>query len=86
MSWSDGPDGGAIRATQAMKPILGAFAIVLLGHQAPAFAQDSEAYIGAGGFVSIQGSHRQGSAPSLPTTGAGGTTIGVLEAGVFVSL
>jgi hypothetical protein len=69
-----------------MKPILPAIAIALLGHLTPALAQESKAYLGTGGFVSTQGSHRQGSAPSLPTTGAGGTTTGVaLEAGVFVT-
>jgi hypothetical protein len=69
-----------------MKPILPAFAIVLLGHLAPALAQDSKSYIGAGGFVSVQGSHRQGSAPSLPTTGAGGNTVGVgFEAGAVLT-
>jgi hypothetical protein len=75
-----------VRIVEFMKRILPAFAIVLLGHLAPALAQDSKAYIGAGGFVSVQGSHRQGSAPSLPTTGAGGTTGGVaVEAGGFVT-
>jgi hypothetical protein len=69
-----------------MKPILSALAIVLLGQLAPAIAQDSRAYAGAVGFVSIQGSHRQGSAPSLPTTGAGGTAIGAgFEAGAFLT-
>jgi hypothetical protein len=68
-----------------MKPILLA-AIVLLAHLAPALAQDSRAYAGAGSVVSVQGSHRQGSAPSLPTTGAGGTAIGVaFEAGAFLT-
>jgi hypothetical protein len=68
-----------------MKPILLA-AIVLLAHLAPALAQDSKAYAGAGSVVSVQGSHRQGSAPSLPTTGAGGTAIGVgFEAGAFLT-
>ena len=72
--------------TRRMKPIVLAMAIALLGHLVPALAQDSRAYLGTGGFVSTQGSHRQGSAPSLPTSGAGGTTIGVgLEAGVFVT-
>ena len=71
---------------QGLKPILPALAIVLIGQLAPAIAQDSRAYAGVAGLVSIQGSHRQGSAPSLPTTGAGGTTIGVgLEAGAFLT-
>jgi hypothetical protein len=52
----------------------------------PAIAQQSRVYAGVSGFVSIQGSHVQGSAPSLPTTGAGGTTVGVgLEAGRLVT-
>jgi hypothetical protein len=67
------------------KPILPALAIVLLGQLTPAIAQDSRGYAGVSGLVSIQGSHVQGSAPSLPTTGAGGTTVGVgLEAGAFL--
>jgi outer membrane protein with beta-barrel domain len=75
-----------VRVVELIKPILSAFAIVLLGHLAPALAQESQAYIGAGGFVSTQGSHRQGSAPSLPTAGAGGTTVGVgFEAGAFLT-
>ena len=75
-----------VRILEFMKQMLPAFAIILLGHLAPALAQDSKAYIGAGGFLSVQDSHRQGSAPSLPTTGAGGTTVGVaLEAGAFVT-
>jgi hypothetical protein len=69
-----------------MKPILPALAVALLGQLAPAIAQDSRAYAGAAGLVSIQGSHPQGSAPSLPTTGAGGTAIGVgFEAGAFLT-
>jgi hypothetical protein len=37
-------------------------------------------------MLSTQGSHRQGSSPSLPTTGAGGTAIGVtVEAGAFLT-
>lgn len=66
--------------------IFRALAIVLVCQAAPAMAQDALAYAGASGFVSIQGSHVQGSAPSLPTTGAGGTTAGVgLEAGRFLT-
>ena len=39
-------------------------------------AQDGQTYVGAFVMVSTQDSHRQGSAPSLPTSGAGGTAIG----------
>jgi len=72
--------------TNGLKSILPALAIILLSPPAPSIAQDSRAYAGASGLVSIQGSHVQGSAPSLPTTGAGGTTVGVgLEAGAFLT-
>jgi len=75
-----------VSVVEFMKPILAAIAIVFLAHLTPALAQDSRAYAGAAGFVSIQGSHRQGSAPSLPTTGAGGTAMGVgFEAGVLLA-
>lgn len=75
-----------VSVVEFMNPILAAIAIVFLAHLTPAIAQDSRAYAGAAGFVSIQGSHRQGSAPSLPTTGAGGTAMGVgFEAGVLLA-
>jgi hypothetical protein len=45
-------------------------------------AQDGRMYVGASAILSTQGSHRQGTAPSLPTTGASGTAIGaVFESG-----
>jgi len=45
-------------------------------------AQDGGVYVGGAGMLSTQGSHRQGTAPSLPKTGAGGTAIGAtVEAG-----
>ena len=73
------------RVVEFMKPILSALAIVLLGQLAPAFAQDSRTYAGATGFL-FAGSQRQASAPSLPTTGAGGTAIGVgFETGTFLT-
>jgi hypothetical protein len=51
-----------------------------------ASAQDVRGYAGAAGMVSTQGSHRQGSAPSLPTSGADGTAAGVTaEIGAFVT-
>ena len=58
-----------------------ALAIVL---SAPAVCrgQEGPTYVGASVMVSTQDSHRQGSAPSLPTSGAGGTAIGAtFEAG-----
>jgi hypothetical protein len=49
-------------------------------------AQDAGAYVGGAGMLSTQDSHRQGSAPSLPKTGAGGTAMGVtVEAGAFLT-
>lgn len=72
--------------TTVLKPILVALAIVLVGQSARARAQESRAYAGAAGFVSIQGSHVQGTAPSLPTTGAGGTAVGLgVEVGTFLT-
>ncbi len=45
-------------------------------------AQDGRVYVGASAMLSTQSSHRQGSAPSLPTSGAGGSAMGaVIEAG-----
>ncbi len=44
--------------------------------------QDGQTYAGASVMVSTQDSHRQGTSPDLPTTGAGGTAIGAtFEAG-----
>ena len=49
-------------------------------------AQTERTYVGATGMLSTQGSHRQGTAPSLPTTGAEGTAIGVTaEAGALLT-
>ena len=60
--------------------------VAMLGIPKAAGAQDIRAYIGGAAMVSAQGSHRQGSAPSLPTTGAGGTAAGVtVEAGTFLT-
>jgi hypothetical protein len=45
-------------------------------------AQEIRGYLGVAGMLSTQGGHRQGTAPSLPATGAEGTAIGVTaEAG-----
>jgi hypothetical protein len=52
-------------------------AIMVLGVPGISSAQDRRLYIGASAMLSTQSSHRQGSAPSLPTGGAGGTAIGV---------
>jgi hypothetical protein len=49
-------------------------------------AQQPRAYVGAAAMLSIQGSHRLGADPSLPTTGAGGAAAGVtVEAGAFLA-
>lgn len=61
-------------------------AILILLAAATAGAQEPRGYAGAAGMLSLQGGHRQGSAPSLPTTGAEGTAAGVtVEAGVFAT-
>ena len=62
-----------------MELALAALVPVALGMSAPAVCsgQDGRAYLGASVLMSTQGSHSQGSAPSLPTTGAGGTALGV---------
>jgi hypothetical protein len=68
-----------LRAT----PALVAAVLIALGMTEPAGAQDSGGYVGGAAMLSTQRGHRQGSAPSLPTTGAGGTAIGVtVESGV----
>ena len=55
-----------------------------LGIPGTAGAQEGRGYVGGSFMVLAQDSHRQGSAPSLPTTGAGGTAIGAtVEAGGF---
>lgn len=60
--------------------------VAALGGPAIAGAQDARGYVGGAGMVSVQGSHRQGTGPSLPTTGAGGTAMGgTVEAGGFLS-
>jgi hypothetical protein len=46
-------------------------AIMVLGVPGISSAQDRSVYIGASAMLSTQSSHRQGSAPSLPTGGAG---------------
>ena len=55
--------------------------IMVLGVPGISSAQDRSVYIGASAMLSTQSSHRQGSAPSLPTGGAGGTAIGVAVEG-----
>ena len=54
--------------------------VAALGIPGIAGAQEPRVYVGGAGMLSVQGSHRQGSGPSLPTTGAGGTAIGVRAA------
>ncbi len=59
-----------------------ALAIVIITAGSVCSAQDGQTYVGGSGMVSTQDSHRQGSAPSLPTSGAGGTAVGAtFEAG-----
>lgn len=66
--------------------VVAALAAVAMYGISSAGAQDARTYVGGGGMLSTQDSHRQGSAPSLPTTGAGGTAIGVTaEAGAFLT-
>jgi hypothetical protein len=63
-----------------------ALAAVAIFGISTAGAQTERTYVGATGILSAQGSHRQGTAPSLPTTGAEGTAIGVLaEAGALLT-
>jgi hypothetical protein len=65
---------------------LTALAIVSALGPATAAAQDGGVYLGAAGMATFQEGHRQGIAPSLPTTGAGGSAIGVtVEAGGFLT-
>jgi len=49
---------------------------LVIGAPAVCSGQDGRSYVGASVMLSTQDSHRQGSAPSLPTSGAGGTVIG----------
>ena len=68
-----------------MHMILALAAVAIFGIST-AGAQTERTYVGASGMLSVQGSHRQGTAPSLPTTGAEGTAIGVTaEAGAWLS-
>ena len=66
----------------------GLAALVLVSALGPATAaaQEGRVYVGAAGMATFQDSHRQGSSPSLPTSGAGGSAIGVtVEAGGFLT-
>ncbi len=68
-----------IHATSTLTALV---TVAALGTPWTAGAQDGRAYVGVAGMLGVQGSHRQGSGPSLPTTGAGGAAIGVtVEAG-----
>src|SRR5688500_16730055 len=68
-----------------MHVILALAAVVFFGIST-AGAQTARTYVGAAGVLSVQGSHRQGTAPSLPTTGAEGTAIGLTaEAGAWLT-
>jgi hypothetical protein len=63
-----------------------ALATVAIFGISTAGAQTERTYVGATGMLSAQGSHRQGTAPSLPTTGAEGTAIGITaEAGALLT-
>jgi hypothetical protein len=70
--------GGSRSDTIAVGTVL---AIMVLGVPGISSAQDRPVYIGASAMLSTQSSHRQGSAPSLPTGGAGGSAIGVVVEG-----
>ena len=62
-----------------MRPWLTAVIVAVVTPLVPqgASAQDNRLYAGGSLFVSTQDSHRQGTAPSLPLTGVGGTTWGI---------
>ena len=51
-----------------MHVIIALAAVAIFGIST-AGAQTERTYVGASGMLSAQGSHRQGTAPSLPTTG-----------------
>ena len=68
-----------------MHSVLTIAAVAIVGIST-AGAQTERTYVGATGMLSAQGSHRQGTAPSLPTTGAEGIAIGVTaEAGALLT-
>ena len=66
--------------------VIFALAAVAIFGISTAGAQTERTYVGATGMLSAQDSHRQSAAPSLPTTGAEGTAIGVTaEAGALLT-
>jgi len=65
------------RSQSAPIAVCALVAIVMLGAPGISSAQDGRVYVGASAMLSTQSSHRQGSAPSLPTGGAVGTAIGI---------
>lgn len=69
------------RSQSAPIAVCAVVAIVMLGAPGISSAQDGRVYVGASAMLSTQSSHRQGSAPSLPTSGAGGTAVGVAVEG-----
>ncbi len=72
--------------TTHLTTALTAFVVVSAFGPATAAAQDGRGYAGAAGMATFQDSHRQGTSPSLPTTGAGGSAIGVtVEVGGFLT-
>jgi hypothetical protein len=59
---------------------------IVIGARGLCSGQEGSAYVGASAMMSTQDSHRQGSAPSLPTSGAGGTVVGAtFEVGRMVT-
>lgn len=69
----------------APRPLAALTVATVLGLSPMAAAQEGGAYIGAAILYSTQDAHRQGSSPSLPTTGAGGSAFGgSVEAGGFL--
>jgi hypothetical protein len=69
--------------SHATKALSLAIVMVALLMRGTASAQSDRIYAGATIMLTTQGGHRQGSAPSLPTSGAGGTAVGAtVESGV----
>jgi hypothetical protein len=72
-----------IQRIHCVAPLLLSISIVGAG---PSYAQDNRQYVGAGFVVSTQRSVVPGQGSSVPTTGLGGTTVGVSgEFGIYVT-
>jgi hypothetical protein len=69
----------------APRLLAAAMIVTALGLPPSAGAQEGGAYVGGAVMRSTQDAHRQGSGPSLPTTGASGSAFGgTVEAGAFL--